>query len=99
MDIEFSPCARVQRSDAPARNDCGLAAGAKARRDGRPVEKRVCSNSHPATVHRECAGRFLAERTMGILWRHSSVNLVKPRAVAPAAAWLFRAGAPESSFG
>jgi len=37
---------------------------------------------HPATVRRERAGRFFAERTMGVLWSHSSVNLVEPRSIA-----------------
>jgi len=70
MDIEISPRAPAQRWDASARSDWGPAAGKLAGRDGRMIGKRFCSNSHPATVHRECARRFLAERTMGILWRH-----------------------------
>jgi hypothetical protein len=84
MDIEFSPGARVQRSNAPSRNDWGLAAGIQASRDGRMTGKRVCSMSHPATVREE--RRFTEERMKGSLWRHSSFNLVEPRSVAPSAA-------------
>jgi hypothetical protein len=73
MDIEFSPGARGQRNVAAARNLDSLA----------PDEdwmngKRLCSMDHPA-IRGERAGRFLAERTMGVLWRHSSFNLVEPR--------------------
>jgi hypothetical protein len=32
--------------------------------------------NHPATVGRERTRRFYSERTMGVLWCHSSVNLV-----------------------
>jgi hypothetical protein len=32
----------------------------------------------------------LSERTMGVLWGHSSVNLVEPRSIALAAAFLRR---------
>jgi len=39
---------------------------------------------HPATVSGERAGRTFGERTMGVLWYHSSVNLVEPRSIAPA---------------
>jgi hypothetical protein len=31
---------------------------------------------HPAVIRGERAGRTFGERTMGVLWRHSSVNLV-----------------------
>jgi len=48
--------------------------------------KRLCSMGHPATVRGERAGRFLSERTMGVLWNHSSVNLAEPRSIALAAA-------------
>jgi hypothetical protein len=41
---------------------------------------------HSAMLRGERAGRFLSERTMGVLWRHSSVNLVEPRSIALAAA-------------
>jgi hypothetical protein len=46
--------------------------------------KRVCSSGHPATVRGE--RRFIEERMKGILWRHSSFNLVELRTIAPAAA-------------
>jgi hypothetical protein len=46
--------------------------------------KRVCSARHPAPLRRE--RRFTEERMKGILWRHSSFNLVERRTVAPAAA-------------
>jgi hypothetical protein len=48
------------------------------------IGKRFCSSSHPATVRRE--RRFLRKRVKGVLWRHSSFNLVEPPTVAPAAA-------------
>jgi hypothetical protein len=81
MDIEISPGARGQRYGAAAREYDGLAF-----RGGRMNEKRLCSMSHPENIRRERAGRFLSERTMGVLWRHSNVNLVKPRSIALAAA-------------
>jgi hypothetical protein len=37
---------------------------------------------HPAAICGERAGRFFGKRTMGVLWRHSSVNLVEPRSIA-----------------
>jgi hypothetical protein len=46
--------------------------------------KRFCSARHPAPLRRE--RRFTKERMKGILWRHSSFNLVAPRTVAPSAA-------------
>ena len=42
------------------------------------IGKRLCSMSHPAPVRGERA-RFIEERMKGVLWRHSSVNLVEPR--------------------
>jgi hypothetical protein len=81
MDIEISPGARGQRNGAAARDDDGLAP-----REGRMIGKRLCSMSHPATVRRERASRFLWERVLGVLWRHSNVNLVEPRCIALAAA-------------
>jgi hypothetical protein len=81
MDIENSPGARGQRNGAAARNNDDLAS-----REGRMNGKRLCSISHPAIIRRERAGRFLSERTMGVLWTHSSVNLVEPRSIALAAA-------------
>ena len=44
--------------------------------------KRLCSMGHPAPLRGERASRTLAERTMGVLWHHSSVNLVEPRSIA-----------------
>ena len=58
--------------------------------EGRMSEKRLCSMGHPAAVRGERARRFFAERTMGVLWRHSSVNLVEPRSIAPAATHIPR---------
>jgi hypothetical protein len=52
--------------------------------------KRLCSVSHPATACGERAGRFIKERTMGVLWRHSSVNLVESRSIALATAQILR---------
>jgi hypothetical protein len=46
--------------------------------------KRFCSECHPAPLRRE--RRFIEERMKGILWRHSSFNLVRPRSFAPGAA-------------
>jgi hypothetical protein len=77
MDIEISPGARAWRLAAPSRDDWGLAAGVLARCDDRMIRKRLCSTSHPATVRGE--RRFIKERMRGVLWRHSSVNLVVPR--------------------
>src|SRR6476646_3537120 len=85
MDIEYSPGARGQRSNAAARNCDGLRL-----REGGMSGKRLCSVSHPANLGRERAGRFSWERTMGVLWHHSSVNLVEPRSIAPAAAHVPR---------
>jgi hypothetical protein len=81
MDIEYSPGALGQRSSAAARNFDGLASG-----EGVMNGKRLCSMDHPAAVRGERARRFFAERTMGVLWRHSSVNLVVPRSIALSAA-------------
>jgi hypothetical protein len=50
--------------------------------EGEIMGKRLCSMGHPATVCEERAGRFQTERTMGVLWRHSSFNLVGPRSIA-----------------
>ena len=49
-------------------------------------EKRLCSMGHPAAVHRERVRRFFKWQTNGVLWRHSSVNLVDPQSIALAAA-------------
>jgi hypothetical protein len=84
IDIEISPGAQLERQKAPARHDWGLMAGVQAGRDGRMTEKRVCSLRHPAPVRGE--RRFLEKRTKGVLWRHSSFNLVEPRSFAPPAA-------------
>jgi hypothetical protein len=74
MDIEISPGAPAQRSDAAARDNWGLACG-----DGGIAEKRLCSNGHFATVREERIRRFTEERARNVLWHHSSVNLVEPR--------------------
>jgi hypothetical protein len=71
MDIENSPGARGQRNSAAARNLDGLRPD-----EGGMNGKRFCSMDHPAVVRGERAGRTFGERTMGVLWRHSSVNLV-----------------------
>jgi hypothetical protein len=81
MDIEISPGARGQRNGAAARDNDVLAP-----REGRMNGKRLCSMSHPARIRGERARRFLSERAMGVLWRHSNVNLVEPRSIALAAA-------------
>jgi hypothetical protein len=80
MDIEISPGARGQRYCAAARDLDGLRLA-----EGRMSEKRLCSMGHPAAVCGERAGRTLKERARGVLWRHSSVNLVEPRSIALAA--------------
>jgi hypothetical protein len=46
--------------------------------------KRVCSGRHFAPVREE--RRFIEQRMNGVLWRHSSFNLVEPRPFAPSAA-------------
>jgi len=84
MDIEISPGARLERSDAGSRDDWGLAARILAGCDGRMIGKRVCSGRHFASVREE--RRFIIERMNGVLWRHSSFNLVEPRPFAPSAA-------------
>jgi hypothetical protein len=81
MDIEISPGARGQRNGAAARDKNGLA-----RCEGRMNGKRLCSMIHPARIRGERTSRFLAERTMGVLWNHSNVNLVEPGSIALAAA-------------
>src|SRR4051812_32058959 len=85
MDIEYSPGARGQRMSAAAREIDGPGF-----LQGRMNGKRLCSVGHPAAVRRERAGRSFGERTMGVLWRHSSVNLVEPRSIALAAARILR---------
>jgi hypothetical protein len=84
MDIEISPGAALERSFAPPRDNWGPGAGKLADRKGGMTEKRVCSARHPAPLRRE--RRLTEERTKGVLWRHSSFNLVEPRRVAPEAA-------------
>jgi len=74
MDIENSPGAPLQRNSAAARNLDGLRS-CESVMNG----KRLCSMDHPASSCGERAGRGFQQRTMGVLWRHSSVNLVKPR--------------------
>jgi hypothetical protein len=81
IDIEISPDARGQRNGAAARNNDDLAPC-----EGRMNGKCLCSMSHPARVRGERARRFVSERAMGVLWRHSNVNLVEPRSIALAAA-------------
>jgi hypothetical protein len=77
MDIENSPGAPVQRSNAPSRDNWGLAGRVQAGCDGRMTGKRVCSMRHFAPLRGE--RRFTEERMKGSLWRHSSFNLVEPR--------------------
>jgi hypothetical protein len=84
MDIEFSPGADVQRSVAKPRDNWGLTAGIQAGSDGGMTGKRICSIRHPAPLRRE--SRFIEMRMKGILWRHSSFNLVEPRSFAPGSA-------------
>jgi hypothetical protein len=74
MDIEYSPGARWQRSSAAARNLDGLRSG-----EGRMNGKRLCSMGHSVPQRGERARRTFMERTMGVLWLHSSVNLVEPQ--------------------
>src|SRR6185369_16125499 len=64
---------------AAARDCDGLRVG-----EGRIGDKWLCSMDHPAALCRERACRTFRERTMGVLWHHSSVNLVEPRSIAPA---------------
>jgi len=84
MDIEFSPRADLQRSVAQSRDNWGLAAGIQAGSDDGMTGKRVCSIRHPAPLRRE--SRFIEKGVKGILWRHSSFNLVEPRSFAPGSA-------------
>jgi hypothetical protein len=77
IDIEYSPGARGQRMSAAAREIDGLGTCR-----GRMNEKRLCSMDHPASWSGERASRFFAERSVGVLWHHSSVNLVGPRSIA-----------------
>jgi hypothetical protein len=86
MDIENSPGARVQPGQAPARDYWGLAGSDTAVGDGEMNGLRFCSMGHSSAVHGECVRRFQEQRTNGILWRHSSFDLVGPRSVAPSAA-------------
>jgi hypothetical protein len=82
MDIENSPSAPMRQANAMARCDWGPAGDKLA--VGELLDICLCSTRHPATVRGE--RRLIDEWTKGVLWRHSSVNLVEPRAVAPAAA-------------
>jgi hypothetical protein len=84
IDIEISPGAGLELSDAQSRDDWGPAAGILAGCDDRMTGKRVCSGRHSAPLRGK--RRFTEERMKGILWRHSSFNLVDPRSVAPSAA-------------
>jgi hypothetical protein len=93
MDIEYSPGARGQRSGAAARNLDGPRSG-----EGRMNGKRLCSMDHPATVHGERACRTEKERTLGVLWLHSSFNLVMSRSIALAAT-KFPGDCRRSNFG
>jgi hypothetical protein len=85
MDIEYSPGALGQRMSAAAReiDDPGFL-------QGRMNGKRLCSIGHPAALREERAGRFFGKRTMGVLWHHSSVNLVESRSIALAATRILR---------
>jgi hypothetical protein len=85
MDIECSPGARGQRSGAAARNLDGLRSC-----EGVMNGKRLCSMSHPVPQRGERARRTFTERTMGVLWLHSSFNLVEPRPSHWAAAQILR---------
>src|SRR5438270_9083104 len=85
MDIEYSPCAPLQRTSAAARRTDGPRVSESGIRD-----KRLCSMGHPAIVRGERAGRAVMERTLGVLWHHSSVNLVEPRSIALAAAQILQ---------
>ena len=76
MDIEYSPAARGQRMTAAARDCDGLEPNKIRTGEGRIRGKRLCSMDHPAPLREERAGRTFGERTMGVLWHHSSVNLV-----------------------
>jgi hypothetical protein len=93
MDIEISPGAPGQRKCAAARETEGPAS-VGAVMNG----KRLCSMDHPAALCGERARRFLAERTMGVLWHHSSVNLAEPQSIALAAA-EFPGGCRRSNWG
>jgi hypothetical protein len=90
MDIENSPGAPVRQLMAGARADLARTDGNQAVGGGRMNEKCLCSMGHPAASRGGRTRRFLAERTMGVLWHHSSVNLVEPRSIALAAALIPR---------
>jgi hypothetical protein len=93
MDIEFSPGARRQRVSAAARQTVAFVAC-----KGRMNKKCFCSMDHSAASSGERAGRTSWERAMGVLWRHSSFNLVEPQSIALAAA-LASGGLPEIANG
>jgi hypothetical protein len=65
MDIEISPGARVQRRNAPARDNKGHGSGILAGCDGEMTGKRVCPVRHPTPVRGE--RRFIETRMKGIL--------------------------------
>jgi hypothetical protein len=65
MDIEISPGAGVERSDAQSRDNLGPAGGIQAGSGGRMTGKRVCSVCHAAPLREE--RRFTEERMKGIL--------------------------------
>jgi len=86
MVIENSPDARGQSLGAVARGDWGLAGGAEATGDGGIQEKRFCSTIQSGVRGKHASHRMFEMRAMAVHWNHSSVNLVRPRCVAPAAA-------------
>jgi hypothetical protein len=86
MDIKNSPGARARR-DLPLPRDNWRHAGRCKTGIGDGIYRKcLCCINHRVTVGAERIRRICKERTKGVLWCHASVNLVKPRAFALAAA-------------
>jgi hypothetical protein len=79
MDIKISPGALSEPGWPAARHDWGHACGFRAAGGGGIHGKCCCSHSHSAAIRGKRARRLEKERTMGVVWRHASVNLVMPR--------------------
>jgi hypothetical protein len=80
MDIKISPGALGKPA---ARHDWGLARGNGAEGNGGIQGQCCCSHGPSAAIRGNRARRLIKDRTMGVQWRHASVNLVMPRVSHP----------------
>jgi hypothetical protein len=84
MDIEISPGAREREFISAARRDWGQAGQFRTAGLGRIDGMCLCPMRHPAVSRGGHARRLENEQGVGVLWRHSGVNLVEPRSFAVA---------------